>query len=395
MNKRVLLVAPGHWRPLVDALIPVFGEHDVASLLGGQPSYNIYEAFQHAQREREGYADLLDYTQSGGIDVAKMLRAVEAPAEVRELIEGLPIQLQMAYTLRRTIEFAHQQQPFSAIITTCTYDPIGLSVLLEAKHQGISCVYVHHGCHAVTPEDAWYCRDYLADVICCPGERDAQWWRRCLGEDLWRQPVPRIEVTGQPLWDCYATTQRVSHEKPCVLWAAESGANPGQTPAIYRSRDVPERAWQAFLHAMKEIETPCEIVLKVRTGEDPEVIQRWMNDLHDWELEHEVTVSSQLSWDVLSRVDVVVCQDSSIGVEALCLGIPVISITREGGELFKLPVPVLSGKHELSGYLHREIKKALRGDSVTPEAAYYNRGIDGSAMARVVQVISDVAGIAG
>lgn len=87
--RRPLVVAPETWRPLIDALIPHFGADDVASFLGGKPSYNIYDAFLKAQKERTALADL-------------------------------PAQLQVAYALWRTIDLAHAQSLFGVLVVADT-----------------------------------------------------------------------------------------------------------------------------------------------------------------------------------------------------------------------------------------------------------------------------------
>ena len=398
MNKRALVVAPEHWRPLVQALLPVFGEHDVANFMGGRPSYNLYEAVRTAHQEQDVLHRLLGFTSPASIDVAKAVRATGAAPELKEAIDALPHQLETAYLLKRMVLLAHEQQPFSVIVTTCTYDPIGMSMLSAARELGVPLVYVHHGCHSITPEDAWYVRDYRADWTLCPGDRDREWWHACAPD------YRNIEVTGHPLWDVYAAArdrEPPQHTLPVVLWAAESGANAAQTPAIWGSRDVPERAFAAFLAGVARLEQSVEVMIKVRSGESEELVQRWAQQTGDalCDTKHHFSFSSEDAYEALLRADVVVCQDSSIGVEALHLGLPVISITRPGGCLFDgSGAIVLNGKNPiLDSELHHGIERVLEegqkfGADHPDTAMYYNRGVDGRAMERVVGKIAEVAG---
>lgn len=387
--KRVFCLVPGQWRFLVDAL---HERVNTSSLCAGQVSGDLYELDLDVEEQLARLRGVLAACDGGMLDLLKAVRVVEGE-EIEARLRDVPDQLLLAYRIRALVTLAHQQEPISVLVTTCTYDVLGNTLVLVGKELGIPVIHVQHNCHAFVPEDAWFCKEAPGDLVLVPGERDVEWWRRC-------NPNVQVEVTGNPLWDRYATLQRVPHKRKTVVWAAESGANAAQTPAYWESRDVPAHAWIAFLEAVQHIEKPVEVVIKLRKGELYHMVDGWANSAYNALLEeppqpmltpHSLVFSQEEPYEVLPHVDVLVCQESNFGVEALHLGVPVVSIVRNGMSLLRI-----CGDVEAVNPETKEIGAAIQcflerpiGDA-TYEARYYNRGVDGNALERVVQRIVEV-----
>lgn len=409
MPEPVFFVGPGHWRPLVDALLAHGWDANtgVYSLLGAKPSYNWYGPWLAGEQHFSALKQTLHLSWAGAVDLEKTVCAVAGDAaEVRGALEAavgaLREQLGSAIVLGQLFEQVMRDKGIKAMIVGCSYDPTGRTAVLAAQRAGVPVIHVTHGCQSAAPQDAWYAARDPGDVLCVPGQRDVAWWQECLRAHAEQRGTPAqvdIRVTGHPLWDGYATLQRRGQPRvPVVLWACESGANAAQTPAIWASREVPTHAWGKFLAASKGM--PWQVVLKGRVGEDGYRRQDWETEARQVLGEQRVTYTDAAPEEVLPDVDVVVCQDSNLGVEALMLGSPVVSITRAGGGLFEPDGSVVVlrggdswfGAADLRYSIEQLIKYPPAPAVLKEEAAHYNRGVDGLAMARVVGVIEEVAG---
>lgn len=405
MKAPIFVVAPGHWRPLVDALIER-GHDDVYSLLGSRPSYNFYGPWLAGEQHFSALKQTLHLSWAGAVDLEKTVCAVAgtdwaATEALSTEVGALRERLCSAIVLGQLFEQVMRDKGIKAMIVGCSYDPTGRTAVLAAQRAGVPVIHVTHGCQSAAPQDAWYAARDPGDVLCVPGERDGAWWHTCT--EAYNVVAPSdgraYHVTGHPLWDGYATLQRRGQPRvPVVLWACESGANAAQTPAIWSSREVPTHAWGTFLAASKGM--PWQVVLKGRVGEDGYRRQDWETEARQVLGAQRVTYTDAAPEEVLPDVDVVVCQDSNLGVEALMLGIPVVSITRAGGGLFEPDGSVVVlrggdswfGAADLRYSIEQLIKYPPAPAVLKEEAAHYNRGVDGLAMARVVGVIEEVAG---
>ncbi|HYE58555.1 MAG TPA: glycosyltransferase [Rhodothermales bacterium] len=330
----------------------------------------------------QGGGEYAHVTAIAGVDLKKALLATNAAPEVTEEISRLASHASMG---ARLFDGIVQLKP-DAVVVGYTADPNGRAALAAAKHLNVPLIHVQHNCNALVPEDAWFLRDAPGDVVLAPGERDRQWWARCA-------PDAKVVVCGHPMWDAYATLQRgaLLAGKPVVCWIAESGANATQSPLVYQFKDAPERAWQGFLGAIKLLKKDVRVVVKVRPMEDRAVIDRWVRDAEVAGLDAHVTDAP--CKEVLPWVDLVVHQQSNAGVEALHLGIPVVTLTRPGVTLLEKETPSLSIlSDQLECSLADHIGYGLLGSELTPQkcreiAAFHNAGIDGGGMARTVAAI--------
>lgn len=407
----LFLAAPAHWTPLADTLRE--RGNTVHSLLGGRPNYDWYARWLQFEQEYRAMRLVLDKAQAGTTDLERSCRAIPDSAdgwqELQEKLQGLSHALARAYALRRAVADVVENQGCTTVVTTCTYDPIGRIVVQAARDRGVPVVHVTHACQTAAPQDAWYCASDPGDVLCVPGERDKQWWVDCLASDP-PELAPRIEVTGHPLWDIHWSNgweDTIPHQPPVVLWACESGASPAQTPRIWQSREAPINAWQSFLRALgspglRDFQRggqPLHLLLKVREGESHDLIDTWVQEAKDVLGTERVTVSEEPVHRVVPRADVVLCQDSNLGVEGLILGVPVVSLTRDGGGLFTtrkdgtvtvlhLGAPGLEGTiaHVLDYLLKQTPTRAACRDAAM---SYARSG--GTSMDDACQVIEEVA----
>lgn len=338
------------------------------------------------------------------LDLRKAIRAIEGlgGTEVSTLLNGLGEGISLAEGVRRLI---HEERP-DAVLCVCASDLRGRAAVLAAREVGVPSIHVSHACPTGVPEEAWYAAEAPGDWVCLAGERDVTWWQRCMethrpAEDDRRETV--YAVTGNPLWDAYAAAPPVPArgDVPTVLWACETGDNDWQTPQLWESRDVPERAWRAFLEAITTLqkEKPVRVILKIRGGEDAETLRRWITEAseawRDLPGVLSVAVSQQPPIDVLPEADVVVCQQSNIGIEALMLGKPLVVIGRRGADLFPADgAAILVNGHSafLTADLWAGIDNVLRAtwvgaEAYRNEADYFNTAGDGKATQRVVSTV--------
>lgn len=316
------------------------------------------------------------------LELEKSARATGAVMETLEQVHDLYRCSQLSYALLSHLTEQHRRAAYTAFVTTCTYDLLGATLVFLGKQLGVPVVHVQHACTAFEPEEAWFCREYSGDLVLVPGERDREWWQHCA-------PDVQVEVAGNPLWDKYATLRRVPHTGKVVLWAAESGANADQTPRYWESRNVPQRAWHAFLGALRQYEEPLEVLIKFRRGEDLAFCEQSEADLRRMGRQHSIHfLQSEPLEEELLRCDLVVCQESNLGIEALHLGIPVASWTRSGQRLFRTcgDVELVDSQETLLHAMCFYLEEGPGGDAVS-EARYYNRGVDGKATEHMVQRI--------
>lgn len=401
MPEPLLVVVPGHWAPLAEHLAarghPVYGH------VGGRPSYNWYGRWTEATAAyghiRQAFAD----AWAGAVDLEKTTRAVDDGGPLADHLAALPDKLASAAVLGDVFERVVRDKGIGAVVVVCSYDATGRTAVLAGKRAGVPVVHVAHSCQSAAPADAWYAARDPGDVLCVPGERDADWWRTCL--DAFPELAPAdltIETTGHALWDGYAGLTRnfpVKGTPQRVLWACESGDSPAQTEAIWHSRAVPTMAWQAFLEAGRR--ERWAVVLKGRIGESGERRHQWEAEAREALGAERVRYTDAAPQDVLPNVDVAVVQDSNLGVEALKLGIPVVSITRNGGCLFSdnpaagvwVVDGVNGGRPDLGDRIRYAVGAALEHTDFPlcrAESVRYDGGT-GTALARVAEVIEGVA----
>ena len=345
------------------------------------------------------------------LDLRKAIGCVEDAALRRELaavVANLGNPLARVIGIYTTAHHAvaalsSAERKHALLVTTCTYDPPGRALAAVARETGLPLVHLAHACQSGPPEGAWYAGEVPGDWLLVPGERDAAWWEAsCLAHAT----APQIVVTGQPLWDGYARLVRQPVTPPQLVWLAESGAHPTMQPGTWTSRDVPQRAWQAFLAALASLPADLEwqLCLKTRSGEDPALVERWMADLFDWEFGHVVTHTDAWLQEVLPGAAVVVGQDSNGLLEAAHLGIPCLSITRRGGALFapEDPVLVLDGEGDpdelaqllappLGALLRRPPADGREAAALRAMARRYNAGADGRGLVRTVATLQGIA----
>jgi hypothetical protein len=407
----VFVAGPRHWRDLGDALakrgLEVYG------LFSGRPTYNWFPRFIEAEQDHRQMREALLLAEPGRIDLQKSCIAVADPEdgnlELQTRLVALRADLAWAYAMRRAIGPLLTEKWCSAVVTTCTYDPLGRTVVAAARDAGVPVVHVAHSCQSAAPEDAWYAAKDPGDVLCVPGERDRQWWLECI--EAFDAPALegfRLEVTGHPLWDHHWEAPLAeTAEAPTVLWACESGASAAQTPRLWRSRETPIEAWQSFLRAMGDLGDvrrnghPPQLILKARDWEDANLCEAWHAEAVGVLGADRVLTTNAAPEDILSKADVVVCQDSNLGVEALIRGVPVVSLTRDGGCLFD-PQPggsatVLNAhKPRLELGLGNALRAVLEHpplnrEAIREEAARYCAP-GGAGMAAVCGVIEEVCG---
>lgn len=405
MEPSLLFVAPAHWAPVKDALVAAIpnGEDRVHSLLGGQPSYGFYGTFLDVQKERNALRGVIDAAWSGAVDLERCVAGIQPHEDIAKHLGSLNHNLGLAYTLRRLVTLLVEKHALNTVVTTCTFDLFGRTLVEACEEHDLPLIHLQHACSAIPPEDATYLRDTPGDLVLVPGEREVAWWKAC-------SPETKVIVTGHPLWDGYASLERrvkEPDELPVVVWAAASGANDWQTPQTWATRSVPTLAWQGFLESISRLKRQVRIVLLVRQGEDPELVQRWVNELNAARLKVEpdapqpaIAVSQVPPMEMLPEADVVIAQQSNLLVEAMTLGIPVIDVTRDGQELFSesdgLPtVKVLpyDDPGRLGEFFAGTMEAVLQFPHLTAckdVAARFNAGVDGRAMERVCQEVGQL-----
>jgi len=385
---RLAVLVPEHWLPLADALRAA--GHAVRLLPDWQPLVRHREALDVA------LAEVRDALTAAGTDPLLL-----------SLVDALPVLATRAQAVRETV-LGHPDPPADgapeALVVTCTTDATGRAAVQAGRERGIPVLHVTHACQSLDPRLAAWARTAPGpgEWVLVPGERDAAWWAQA-NPGLVAQG--RVRVTGHALWDGYAALTRDTspREKPVVLWACESGASPWQSAETWHSRAVPALAYRAFLDALHTLGargTVCTVILKARAGEEPAVLQQWMREAFDVlrGSGHDLVVSIEPPAAVLPRCDVVVCQQSNIGVEALLLGVPVLNLARAGSTLLDEHVPTFHLASDTPGvareWLVEALDLALSGRSARDWQAigrHYHAGTgDGRSLARVVDTIGSL-----
>lgn len=366
----IALVAPGYWKPLAEAL----------------PGYGV--GVHHIWANRVGRNDdLRNAVQAAALELKKGLLCSDAPPEALEHLDRLASNLEIGIAITDRLE---ELLP-DAVVVTHTGDPLGRIAVEYAKRLGIPSIHVQHACVTDPPEDAWFDRESPGDYVLAAGERDREWWRRC-------NPDANVTVTGHPLWDHLATLEWQPTDPPLVVWLAQSDQplrDQMQTRDYWRSRAVPQRAWQGFLQAVRAL-PDLRFLVKLRQGEHGPVVDQWRADADGV----PITFSDEPLAKVLPEAALVIGQDSNGLVEALHLGIPVISLTRPGSELFRNDfVTVLFVEDWFADRLAVAIRQAVPSPPLPQlattrreTALRFNLGAaDGKSMERVCQKIAEIA----
>lgn len=360
---RVFLAVRGNWLFLQDALEAV--GHEVVTY----------------QQQRD-YADMhpVMVGDAATIDLRKALSALEA-TELQPLAD-LQFSWRFASYIRQLCA------DVDVIVVTYTADVLGLAAVEGGKMFGKPVIHLQHACYSVLPEDAWYLKEYPGDLVLAPGERDRQWWQRC-------NPEAKVLVTGNPMWDVYHGLVRKPTDLPTILWVCESGANAYQSATIWKHRDTPKRAYAMFLAALKQVTVPTRLLLKARATEDESLMRAWAEQASQTlsgSQVVQVVVTTEQPWDVLPQVSLAVGVESNLLVEAEHLGIGTINLGQPGVCLLPNWTVVASDALPNKGQAHslaRYVERCLSYDW-KKDATYFNRGTDGQAMRRFVDVVGQV-----
>ncbi len=388
---RLLAVVPVYWYPLVQALRDaghdVFWpsqKHDIGTPVLAQceeAAASFEQAFNSAWQTSE--------FMLGRLDAEKAILAQGADPSV--VFEFLPTRLTQSYGMRMMVTALAKEHLIDGVVTTCTYDPSGRAAAVAARETNVPLVHVEHACVGGGKEYSWYMREMPGDVICVPGERDAEWWKGTGAQ---------IEITGHPLWDDYIGIEHTGAQRT-VLWGvqASGGVNAVQTPLTWKYREHPDQVWTAFLEALQVCsEHIDQVIIKFRNSEAPEFVDRIATSIPRIE-DVKIFLSTEYPQEVLPRVSLAVGLESNLQVEAMHLGIPCIAITQPGLSTFDMGdlVPRLPGGEYLSRMLAMLMPKMLtehppvRPNAWSALASRYNRAAeDGKGMERTVEVISRV-----
>jgi len=390
---KILVLVPGHWSPLFDALKQAGHdvlwpreEHEVLTPIMArceQVTEQFHRDFMLAWETPE--------YMLGRLDPHKAVLAMGGdPAHAFNLI---PATITQSYGVRLLVNALAKEQLIDGVVVTCTYDPPGRAAAVAARETNLPLVHIEHACVGGEKEYSWYMRELPGDVICVPGERDAAWWK---------DTGAQIEITGHPLWDGYTQIAHTGARRT-LLWSVQNpgGPNALQTPMTWKYREHPDQVWEAFLQSVHACQDDIDhLIIKFRASEEKEFIERRAARIPALK-DVEVLLTDEDPQDVLPRASLVVGLESNLQAEAMHLGIPCVTITQPGLRTFDMGdlVPRLTADEHLPKVLEVVMKQMLqehppeRPNAWSALAQRYNRAAeDGKGMERTVEVVSRVVG---
>jgi tetratricopeptide (TPR) repeat protein/nitroreductase len=208
------------------------------------------------------------------------------------------------------------------------------ALLLAARQRGIPTLHLMHG----VPYARTVAAHVRADVVAVYGEWTSEWFRR------FGAPAERIAITGNPAWDGYReaallTDRRsirsslgLDPDRPVVMFASTAISNQQAADFLY-----PDWPWQHYEVAMQALgqvhrRRPLQVIVKIHPVErEPAIVNRYRAVAQAAGVPHIV----QGGWADARHIyacDLVMCVDSNIGIEAMLLDRPVISVRL--GQLF-------------------------------------------------------------
>ena len=213
----VFVAGPRHWRDLGEALakrgLEVYG------LFSGRPSYNWFPRFIEAEQDHRQMREALLLAEPGLIDLQKSCIAVPDPEdgnlELQTRLVALKGDLAWAYAMRRAIGPLLTEKWCSAVVTTCTYDPLGRTVVAAARDAGVPVVHV---AQALAPDEERLRREVGPPV------------RRLQGELAVKQAVKEVSLAvgedghdpGGYGLEAHGSTLRFTHHSHAARMSARS-----------------------------------------------------------------------------------------------------------------------------------------------------------------------------
>lgn len=269
-----------------------------------------------------------------------------------------------------------------------------------ARLRAIPSVHVPHG----FPSSPLVASDVNADVIAAYGHATVEWF-----ESNGNRP-DRISITGNPAWEHYRSSgtgpsrrealgrMRFDPDVPTVMLATNYVANIQAYDLVQ-----PEWPWMYFTAAARAVKELCrrraiQLIVKLHPGDTSVgLIKRHQEFMETLGLPFALVVGHAEPWQ-LRHSDCVMCIESSIGVEAILLGTPVVNLRFD--ESPRNPRDRLFGDEDvlqvhsaraIAETLERALfdegsRLQLRGRQAA--AGYrFNYLLDGRASERVLQVI--------
>ncbi|MGE5552296.1 MAG: glycosyltransferase [Betaproteobacteria bacterium] len=407
MSKRVILPGGLKFLDLARSLAKEYGFHLV--LIGDQ---------MLAQLRSEGIAcetlqsspSSLDFENEALRGAARLLRAEFVPSLppgiagpppdrlLEIMVEGAKKQFQSQILLREALAHLQEESPVALLVVNEDVTWLGKTAVLTARTLGIPSLVVSHGIPALRNlHDRIY-----ADVMAVHGRREANWYISN-GND-----PAKLVVTGGPFWDeHYAdlpSREDLCHRlnldplRPVVTYAATwvndlSLVNDPGTVAT--SIDVLLRAVRPLQHREE-----VQLVVKLHPGDVRlrQTAQTFLRRGAELGVRIDGLFTSGLR-EVLAVSDVLLCEDSNAGVEALIHGKPVISLrTGPGAGMLFLeedPVLVAHDAEELAFLLDRALydlaTRAHLRERRLGGLSDFNAGADGQSGRRVARLAVGLA----
>jgi O-antigen biosynthesis protein len=306
------------------------------------------------------------------------------------------------------LESAFSTHSVRLVVTNEDFTPMRRAVVLWARARGIPSLHLEHALTLTEPY-AVHGR-IMSDILAVFAESGIEAYVE--GPD--DVPVDRIRVTGNPAWDAYAslvpareairlelaTRHECPASPPWIVFATTWGAN---WPARVET-DVHARTLRWFLQTCRTLfdagrsetvivkDRPANQAfgrdlftrLVMEVGIDPSRILYVTDEIEKW----------------VTAADVVVSVNSLVSVEAILAATPAVNLLTEMdmtmGPMYDAGSGVVDAEvHELTAVLSRVIDDPVFRDEqrrrMRQAAPRYNLGFDGSATARVVRLMNELA----
>lgn len=322
-----------------------------------------------------------------------------APERLLEVMaEGAQGQFESAILLHEALSQLHQVSPVSLLVVNEDVTWSTKTAVLTARALGIPSLVVSHGMPAL-----WNVHDRIyGDVMAVHGRREADWYI-ANGND-----PARLVVTGTPFWDEHYAEMPAREDlcrslnldplRPVVTYATtwvNDLSLVNDPAAVATSADVLLRA-VGSLQERDEV----QLVVKLHPG-DPRLQQTAETFLRRG-AELGVTIAGLYTSglrEVLTVSDVLLCEDSNAGVEALIHGKPVISLRTEPGAgmlfLDEDPVLVAHDAEELARLLDQALydlgTRACLRDRRLRVLSDFSAGADGQSARRIARLAAGLA----
>lgn len=283
--------------------------------------------------------------------------------------------------------------------------PIGRTIVEWARGRGVPSLVLSHSLILFKP---YTIHDRVhADVMAVYGERALEGYRDLgIGEQ-------RFRVIGNPAWDAYAA---MKPRKARIRWEVitKYGLNEGRPIVVFGTtwaanlsalgdEKVYRRTLAAFFHACAELrESGLDVqpVIKDRIQNSafgdslvPEIAKR--HGFAGGSYVYAVEGVEQL----IVAADVVVSVDSNMSIEAMLVQTPAVNLISEFGmhlgPCFGAETGVVeSEENDLAGWLRKLLTdggfRQRQCEAMQARAEYYNRGTDGLATQRALELIEEL-----